>query len=144
MIYRQEDMPFSIHGVTPDMIINPHCIPSRMTIGHMLETLAGKVISLTGQMKYQNGTSFDKFHLVRYRNSLKDEDMMEDGREPMTDPFSGKILRNPVFIGPIHYQKLRHMVVDKMYARNRGQVEAQTRQPLHGRTRGGGLRFGEM
>jgi len=62
----------------------------------------------------------------------------------MINPFNGRLMENSVFLGPIHYQRLRHMVIDNMYARNRGQVEAQTRQPLDGRTRGGGLRFGEM
>ena len=144
MIYRQEDMPVSLHGITPDMIINPHCVPSRMTIGHILETVIGKLVCLTANSRFANGTSFDKVQLGRYSAIFKEIGIAESGNEAMIHPMNGRLLENSVFMGPVYYQRLRHMVVDKMYARNRGQVEAQTRQPLHGRTRGGGLRFGEM
>lgn len=125
------------------MIVNPHCIPSRMTIGHLIETLIGKLTALKGRFS-EDATPFRPFDFLSKAKEVHQCGYQRYGNEMMFNPYSGKRLENLLFIGPIYYQRLRHMVDDKMYARARGPIVAITRQPTHGRSRAGGLRFGEM
>ena len=140
--YRQEDMPFTSDGLTPDIIINPHAIPSRMTIAHLIECLLSKVASLTGQEG--DATPFTDVTITSISAILKEHGFQQRGFEVMYNGHTGKKLAAQVFLGPTYYQRLRHMVDDKIHARARGPLQILTRQPVEGRARDGGLRFGEM
>ncbi|KAK5134694.1 DNA-dependent RNA polymerase II [Meristemomyces frigidus] len=140
--YRQEDMPFSADGLTPDIIINPHAIPSRMTIAHLIECLLSKVAALTGQEG--DATPFTEVTITSISQLLEDHGFQKRGFEVMYNGHTGKKLAAQVFLGPTYYQRLRHMVDDKIHARARGPLQILTRQPVEGRARDGGLRFGEM
>lgn len=136
------DMPFTINGVTPDIIVNPNAIPSRMTIGQLTECLLGKVCALKG--KYGDGTAFRKTKIEDMFEELHGLGFQKHGNERLINGVTGEMMAATVFIGPTYYQKLRHMVEDKIHSRARGAVQILTRQPMEGRARGGGLRFGEM
>jgi DNA-directed RNA polymerase II subunit RPB2 len=142
MTYRQEDMPFTAEGIVPDIIINPHAIPSRMTIGQLLETLLGKV-KVTGGSSF-DGTPFTGLGVEQIADQLAENGYERYGKEVLYDGMTGKPLPAKVFIGPVFYQRLKHMVDDKAHARSRGPMQMLVRQPLEGRARDGGLRFGEM
>eukprot|EP01038_Epipyxis_sp_PR26KG_P008520 gene8520-11517_t len=143
MTYRMEDMPFTCEGISPDIIVNPHAIPSRMTVGHLVECLMGKVSSLLGDEG--DATPFmEDLTVESISKCLSDQGYQKHGNECMYNGHTGRPLESLIFFGPTFYQRLKHLVDDKIHARARGPVTMLTRQPLEGRARSGGLRMGEM
>ena len=141
-IIPEEDMPFTADGLKPDIIINPHAIPSRMTIAQLKETLLGKVLIQLGL--YGDGTSFGNFDINLAIKELQKLGYNSKGDEIMYNGLTGEQLSCSIFIGPAFYQRLKHMVNDKQHSRSIGPMVNLTRQPAEGRARDGGLRFGEM
>jgi DNA-directed RNA polymerase subunit B len=142
ILAKQEDLPYTADGISPDVLINPHAFPSRMTVGMMMESITGKAAALRGS-KF-DGSAFVGEKIDQVRDIMKDAGFKYSGKEIMYDGRTGKPFPVEVFIGIVYYQKLHHMVADKIHARARGQVQMLTKQPTEGRARGGGLRFGEM
>ena len=144
MVVRSHDLPRTIQGIVPDMIMNTHAIPSRMTIGHVLEMVIGKVAANLGAIA--DGTAFtDDGRLTKQLNSALEQLGFEKfGNEVLYDGTSGKQLQTDIFIGPIFSMRLKHMVEDKWNARGKGRREQRTHQPTGGRGAQGGLRIGEM
>ncbi|KAI9296304.1 DNA-directed RNA polymerase III subunit RPC2 [Neoconidiobolus thromboides FSU 785] len=142
IIVNQEDMPFNDQGINPDIIMNPHGFPSRMTVGKMIELLAGKAGVLTGELQY--GTAFGGSKVEDMSRILIENGFSYSGKDFLTSGITGESFNAYIFFGPIYYQKLKHMVMDKMHARARGPRAVLTRQPTEGRSRDGGLRLGEM
>ena len=142
LIVPQSDVPFSAKGIIPDLIFSPHGIPSRMTIAHLIEMVAGKVGALAG--RYINGTTFDAEPEERLRKELLSLGFRESGVETMYNGQTGEQLDAKIFIGNMYYLKLKHMVANKIHSRARGPIQLLTRQPTEGRAKEGGLRLGEM
>ena len=136
------DMPYTASGLKPDIIINPHAIPSRMTIGQLKETLLGKVLVELGL--FGDGTSFGQLSIDFIRKELLKVGYESNGNELMYNGQTGEQIETSIFIGPVFYQRLKHMVRDKQHSRSIGPMVNLTRQPAEGRSRDGGLRFGEM
>jgi len=141
-IIPEEDMPYTQNGVKPDIIINPHAIPSRMTIAQLKETLLGKALLELGL--FGDGTSFEEFNIKDIRKRLLEVNYECNGNELLYNGLTGEQLETSIFIGPCFYQRLKHMVADKQHSRSIGPMVNLTRQPAEGRSRDGGLRFGEM
>ena len=141
-IVRQEDLPFSTRGISPDLIMNPHGFPSRMTVAKMIELLGGKAGVLDGH--FRDGTAFGGDPIEAMTQTLIDRGFNYEGKDVLTSGITGEPIPAYIFMGPVYYQKLKHMVLDKMHARARGPRVVLTRQPTEGRSRDGGLRLGEM
>lgn len=142
LIVNQEDMPFTDLGICPDIIMNPHGFPSRMTVGKLIELMAGKAGVLNGHFGY--GTAFGGDKVEDVCTALLEKGFSYTGKEFVTSGITGEPLTAYIFFGPVYYQKLKHMVLDKMHARAKGPRAVLTRQPTEGRSRDGGLRLGEM
>jgi DNA-directed RNA polymerase II subunit RPB2 len=141
-IINEEDMPFTKNGLRPDLIINPHAIPSRMTLAQIKETVLGKLLLELGL--FGDGTSFGELNLETIFKELKKYNYESKGNELLYDGKTGEQIETSIFIGPVYYQRLKHMVNDKQHSRCIGPMVNLTRQPAEGRSRDGGLRFGEM
>ncbi|KAI1329304.1 RNA polymerase Rpb2 [Xylariaceae sp. FL0255] len=144
IIVDHEDLPFSDSGIVPDIIMNPHGFPSRMTVGKLLECLTGKASVIKGRKDYGYGDCFRSHPLEAMSAELVDAGFSWEGKDYFTSGITGEPLQAYIFNGPIFYQRLKHMVQDKMHSRARGPRAILTRQPTEGRARDGGLRLGEM
>jgi DNA-directed RNA polymerase subunit B len=141
-IVPEADIPFTSRGIKPDVIFNPHGLPSRMTVGYLLELLAGKVGCLKGEI--MDGTSFSGTSKKELEEELKEMGFRYDGKETMYNGVTGERMIAKIFIGNLYYLKLKYMVANKIHGRASGKVALLTRQPVEGRSRGGALRLGEM
>lgn len=149
MLYNQEDMPFSDKGIIPDIIINPLAFPGRMTINQILETIIGKKACFVAESQdatpfTENSQDIAERSVEELENEIKKYGYDCKGWENMRCGMTGRLMKSKIYMGPTYYQRLKHMVVDKMHARAKGQVTQLTRQPVEGRAKDGGLRFGEM
>lgn len=142
LIVPNADVPFTSSGIVPDLIFSPHSIPSRMTVNYLIEIIGGKVGALAG--RYIDGTTFSAESEKDLRSYLKQLGFRENGTETMYSGITGKKFKATIFIGGSYYLKLKYMVANKMHARASGRIQLLTRQPIEGRSKGGGLRLGEM
>ena len=137
-----EDMPYTKSGMVPDLIINPCCLPTRQTVGQLLEMFTGKVGAIKGQ--FIDGSAFGKTNVEELNDILKENGFEEYGEEEMYCGYTGIKMKTKIFVGVSAYARLKHLVKDKIHGRARGPMQTLTRQPPEGRSRDGGLRFGEM
>ncbi|KAL8365029.1 hypothetical protein RB595_004033 [Gaeumannomyces hyphopodioides] len=144
IIVDQEDMPFQDSGLVPDIIMNPHGFPSRMTVGKLFECLTGKASVVEGEKRYGYGDAFRTHPVEEMGEALVRHGFSWEGKDYFTSGITGEPLEAYIFNGPIYYQRLKHMVQDKMHSRAKGPRAILTRQPTEGRSRDGGLRLGEM
>ncbi|KAK0626221.1 hypothetical protein B0T14DRAFT_448056 [Immersiella caudata] len=144
IIVDQEDLPFSDTGLVPDIIMNPHGFPSRMTVGKLFECLTGKATVIEGNRDYGFGDAFRSHPVEEMGKVLVDHGFSWEGKDYFTSGITGESQEAYIFNGPIYYQRLKHMVQDKMHSRSRGPRAILTRQPTEGRSKDGGLRLGEM
>jgi DNA-directed RNA polymerase II subunit RPB2 len=142
MLLNEEDMPFTAGGLRPDLIMNPHAVPSRMTIAQLMETIFGKICSRTGTLG--DGTPYNHLKVEQLREHMTSLGMHPYGNEILYNGQTGEMIEAEIFMGPTFYQRLKHMVIDKRHSRSRGPIVSLTRQPCEGRSRDGGLRVGEM
>jgi DNA-directed RNA polymerase II subunit RPB2 len=140
--YPYKDMPFTESGIVPDLILNPHGFPSRMSLGDFIECIASKVGSETGS--FIDGTPFNNYDVSQFPEALKKLGYSPHGTEVMYCGLTGRKMDVEIFIGPMYNVRLKHMVLDKIHSRARGPKQALTRQPLEGRSQDGGLKIGEM
>ena len=141
-IISENDVPFTSSGVKPDILFNPHSIPSRMTVGYLIELLSGKVGCLSG--KIMDGTGFSGQKIEELEKQLEELGFRADGKETIYNGITGKMMNVKIYVGNMYYLKLKYMVSNKMHARASGKVTLLTRQPVEGRAKGGALRLGEM
>ena len=144
MIYDNYDMPYTKDGIVPDIIVNPHAIPSRMTLGQLIECVYGKVTALNGSIADATPFTNGKNPIKGVSEALESLGYQSMGNEILYNGQTGKQLPVSIFIGPTYYMRLKHLVHDKMYSRSQGPRQQLTRQPTAGRARNGGLRIGEM
>jgi DNA-directed RNA polymerase II subunit RPB2 len=142
IMLNEEDMPYTATGMRPDLIMNPHAVPSRMTIAQLMECMFGKVCSMKGTLG--DGTPYSHLAQKDLREHLIDLGMHPYGNEILYNGQTGEMMAAEIFMGPTFYQRLKHMVADKKHSRARGPIVSLTRQPCEGRSRDGGLRVGEM
>ena len=142
ILLEEKDMPFSKDGIVPDLIVNPHAIPSRMTINQLLEMILGKSCSISGNLG--DATPFQNNNVTDYIKLLESHGYEGQGNEVLYSGITGEQLKTSIFMGPIYYQRIKIMVADKMHSRGTGPLQALVRQPAAGRSNNGGLRIGEM
>ena len=142
MMLEEEDMPFMANGLRPDLIMNPHAVPSRMTIAQLMENIFGKIGVRRGTLG--DGTPYSHMKIEELRAHMIDLGLHPYGNEIMYNGQTGEMMNAEIFIGPTFYQRLKHMVIDKKHSRAKGPIVSLTRQPCEGRSRDGGLRVGEM
>ena len=142
VMLNEEDMPYTAKGMRPDLIMNPHAVPSRMTIAQLMETMYGKICCEKGSLG--DGTPYSHLPLGNIREQLLQLGMHPYGNEVLYNGQTGEMMEAEIFMGPTFYQRLKHMVIDKKHSRARGPIVSLTRQPCEGRSRDGGLRVGEM
>ena len=145
LIVPPEDMPFTAEGIVPDLLLNPHSIPTRLTFGHLLETLGGKAGAVSGTIV--DGTAFGEAgsdRIENYGKTLEAHGFERYGNEVLYDGMTGMPFKSTIFNGVVYYNRLYHMVSNKIQVRSRGKVQILTHQPTEGKARQGALRFGEM
>ncbi len=142
LIVPENDMPFTASGITPDLIFSPHSIPTRMTMAHLIELIAGKTGALSGRTI--DGTVFDSEPEESIRKELLGMGFRDNGLETMYNGETGEAFEVSIFVGNMYYLRLKHMVANKIHSRARGPIQLLTRQPTEGRAKEGGLRLGEM
>ena len=142
LVIPEADMPFTREGIIPDIIVNPHAFPTRMTIGHLVECITGKACALSGY--FGDGTAYQSFGVSQYADILMKHKFHSSGNDILYNGMTGGQIEAEIFFGPTYYMRLKHMVKDKINFRTQGPRTALTRQPVSGRANDGGLRIGEM